>query len=169
MADSLAQSVCSVVSHLEDIRLPHTRFRSFVTAACVGIPLVVLLHDASHLWGSLSTKIPIISWFQRRWKDRTLVLTDLQTARNMLLFSLVVILFMNSDNAAPDMPADYLERRLTNTNAVQSVNNQLYSARSAAFNAAGSVLQEEEMNASGTQQQRDAALRRRFLRQSHAS
>lgn len=167
MSESVAQTVCTLVAHLEDLRLPHIRFRGFLQAVGIGVPLAVLAIDLSSVLAPLSVKIPILSWFQRRWRSSELLQSDIQTARNIFIFLLVVVLSMNSEVSAPDMPADYLERRLTNTNAVRAANSKLYSARSTAFEAAGSVVQEEEVNVTGAQQQRDAALRRRFLRQSH--
>lgn len=168
MTESVARGVLSVVAHLEDLRLPHIRFKGFAQAVCIGIPLAVLLRDASSLWMPSSFQLPIVSWFKRRWTSDESLISDLQTARNILIFFIVVVLSMNSDVAAVDMPADYLERRLINSNAVRAVNNQIYNARSTALETAGSVVQEEEVNTTGAQQQRDAALRRRFLRQSHS-
>lgn len=165
MTASVARTVCSALEVVEDFKLPYVRFSVFLKAICVAAPVGVLLYDTSSLWMPKSVPIPIISWFQRRWRtDPELQINDLQTIRNGLFFAFMVVLFMNNTTSSAVMPSDYLEQRMTNTNAVKAAEKKLYAARNAAFQAAGSVIGEEEMNITSAQQQRDVALRRRYLR-----
>lgn len=170
MGDSLYRCVSSAATHIEELRLPYVRFSVFLKALAVGVPFTVLLHETSSTWMPSSFNVPVVSWFQRRWRtDPQKQLADLQVFRNIVLFAGVVILFMNDTTSAAAMPSDYLERRLVNTSAVKAMNDDIYSARNAAFEAAGSVLGEEELNVTSALQQRDAALRRRYLRENRNS
>eukprot|EP00796_Vickermania_ingenoplastis_P006136 gene6136-4416_t len=166
MVDSIAQSVSTAVTLLEEVRLPHVRLSVFAKTVIIGVPLAVLAYDTSSLWLPKTKAVPIISWFQRRWRSEPqLQVVDLQTLRNAIIFLAVVVLGMNHERSGvADMPSDYIEPRLNSAHAVRAMNAEIEKARDQAYEAANSVLGEEEMNVLSAQQQHDAALRRRFYK-----
>lgn len=167
--DAVARSVSALITNVEELRLPYVRLSTYIKVVLAGIPISVLLHDTASLWMP-KARIPILSWFQRRWRvDPNLKLGDLETMRNAILFAGIVILFMNGTTSAADMPSDYLEQRLSNSNAVRAMTNEVYTARSNTYEVAASLMGEEEVNFTAAQQLRDAALRRRYLKESHSS
>ncbi|KAK7200859.1 hypothetical protein NESM_000144500 [Novymonas esmeraldas] len=168
--DQLAVSVSSLVHHVEGLRLPVVPYNTYIKAVCIGIPLAVLAHDTADYWMPTKVHVPVLSWFMRRWRqDPEQKHAHLRVVRNLVLFTFLIVLRMdNTANAEVD-PSDYVSHRVTSATAQRTVNQEIYKSRRAAFNAASAVVGEEEMNMEGVQQQRDAALRRRYLHDRQAA
>lgn len=162
--DQIAVRVSYLVNHIEELRLPAISYNSYIKAVCIGIPLAVLVHDTSSYWMPTKVRVPILSWFMRKWHhDPDTKQLHLRVIRNMILFAFFVVLSTDSAAKEESQPSDYVEQRLTSATAQRTLNNDIYKSRRAAFNAADAVIGEEEINIEAIQQQRDAVLRRRHL------
>ncbi|CBZ30980.1 conserved hypothetical protein [Leishmania mexicana MHOM/GT/2001/U1103] len=162
--DQIAVSVSAVVHRMEELRLPVVPYSTYIKAVCIGIPLAVLVHDTAEYWLPTKVRIPVLSWFVRKWRQNPEAKhVHLRVIRNLVLFAFFVVLRMDSAANEEAEPSDYVSQRLTSASGQRAVNQEIYKSRRAAFNAATAVLGEEEMNIEGVQQQRDAVLRRRHL------
>lgn len=165
--DRLAVTVSSFVHDVEDLRLPVIPYGTYVKGLVIGIPVAVLLHDTAEHWLPTKFRIPIISYFRRRWRESAATKeSDLHVIRDLIIFTFFIVLRMDSGANEEAQPSDYVEQRLTSAAGHRAMNSDIYKARRAAFNAADEVIGEEEMNMAGVQQQRDAVLRRRYLHDS---
>ncbi|CCW68933.1 unnamed protein product [Phytomonas sp. Hart1] len=168
--DQFAITVSSFVHNLENLRLPVIPYNTYVKTVCIGIPIAVFLHDTSKYWIPKSFNLPIITWFRRRWlQEPDVKLTHLRIIRDFLLFAFFIVLRMDSIANDEVQPSDYVEQRLISSTAQHSLSEEIYKARQNAFSAADELLGEVEMNMAGVQQQREAALRRRYLHDSRLS
>ncbi|CAJ1035327.1 hypothetical protein, conserved [Leishmania lindenbergi] len=162
--DQLAVSVSSLVHCIEELRLPVVPYGTYIKAVCIGIPLAVLAHDTAEYWLPTKARIPVLSWFVRKWRQNPETKhVHLRVIRNLVLFAFFVVLRMDGAANEEAEPSDYVSQRLTSASGQRAVNQEIYKSRQVAFNAATAVLGEEEMNIEGVQQQRDAVLRRRRL------
>ncbi|KAG5492847.1 hypothetical protein JKF63_01427 [Porcisia hertigi] len=162
--DQVAVSVSSLVHRIEELRLPVMPYTTYIKAVCIGIPFAVLAHDTADYWLPTKIRVPVFSWFMRKWRQNPeSKQTHLRVIRNLVLFAFFVVLRMDSAANEEAEPCDYVSQRLTSASGQRAVNQEIYKSRRAAFNAATAVLGEEEVNMEGVQQQRDAVLRRRHL------
>lgn len=162
--DQVAVSVSSWVNRIEEMRLPMVPYTTFIKAVCIGIPIAVLAHDTADFWLPTKVRIPVLSWFMRRWRqDGEAKTLHLRVARNLLFFAFFVVMSMNNDGADEPEPSGYVWQRVASASGQRAMSQDIQKARRTAFNAASSVLGEEELNAEAVQQQRDAVLRRRHL------
>ncbi|KAG5492313.1 hypothetical protein GH5_01230 [Leishmania sp. Ghana 2012 LV757] len=162
--DHIAVSVSSLVNRIEELHLPVVPYSMYIKSVCIGIPLAVLAHDTAEHWLPTKFRIPVLSWFVRRWRqDPEAKRVHLRVIRNLILFAFFVVLRMDGAANEEAEPSDYVSQRLTSASGQRAVNQEIYKSRRAAFNAATAVLGDEEMNMEGVQQQRDAVLRRRHL------
>ncbi|AYU83234.1 conserved hypothetical protein [Leishmania infantum JPCM5] len=162
--DQIAVSVSALVHRMEELRLPVVPYSTYIKAVCIGIPLAVLVHDTAEYWLPTKVRIPVLSWFARKWRRNPEAKhVHLRVIRNLVLFAFFVVLRMDGTANEEAEPSDYVSQRLTSASGQRAVNQEIYKSRRAAFNAATAVLGEEEMNMEGVQQQRDAVLRRRRL------
>lgn len=165
--DSVALSVSSLVNTLEELRLPSVSFTTCVKGLCVAIPTAVLLHDTAHLWMPQRWRVPVLTWFRRRWaSDPESKEVHLATMRKVVLLLLMIGAMLDDKTDTAATPMDYLQSRTQSATAVRSMNEDVHKARAKAFNAAVELLGEEEMNMEAVVQQRDAALHRRYLHDS---
>lgn len=161
--DQFAVAVSAAVNRMEELRLPVVPYGTYFKAVCIGVPIAVLAHDTAAYWLPTKVRIPIVSWFMRRWRlDPEAKHEHIRAIRNLFLFAFAVVVFMD-DAGGVKLPCDYVSQRLTSQSGQRAVNQEIYKARRNAFNVASTVMGEEEMNSEGVQQQRDAALRRRHL------
>ncbi|RNF09018.1 hypothetical protein TraAM80_02415 [Trypanosoma rangeli] len=160
--DTVALTVSSLVHRAEALNIPVIRSRSLAIAVAAGIPLVVLLHDTADWWLPKTWGMPIISWFRRRWRqDPESKAAHLALARNVLIFLFVAMAL----NETPyyQTTVDYVADRVSSTSARKSFDEHIKMSRRTAFGAANDVVGEEGHNEANVRQQRDTALRRRFV------
>lgn len=166
--DSLAHSVSSMVHCAENFHIPLVRSRTVVTAVAVGIPIAVLLHDTAEHWMPTSFQLPIISWFRRKWRQNPEVKSShLTLARNAIIFFYLAMVL--SEGTFYETPIDYVADRVSGAPARKAFNERIQKGRHSAFSAAEEVASEEGLNEASSRQQRDTALRRRFLHESRTS
>lgn len=167
--DQISVSVSSLVSALEDVRPPHIGAATYVKAALVGIPLVVLAHDLSDYWMPKKCRIPLVDWILRKWRsDPDAKFSHLRILRNLIVFGLFVQL--HNESSAEQVtymtePHEIVGERLYSAAGTRSMTADIQKARRHAFAAADEVLGPEEMNMAAAEQQMEAALRRRHLRE----
>ncbi|EPY37011.1 hypothetical protein STCU_00287 [Strigomonas culicis] len=176
--DQIATRVSSAVNTLESLRLPVFPYDAYIKTVLVCVPIAVLLHDTAEYWlhpenehCHVLQKVPVvrsvINFFARRWREEPEVKhTHLLVARNIILFAFFVIVQMDEAANEPVQPSEYVEQRLKGATGAASLNREIQARRAVAYNAADAVLGEEETNVAGVQQQRDAVLRRRHLKDS---
>ncbi|ORC92032.1 uncharacterized protein TM35_000042460 [Trypanosoma theileri] len=165
--DSVALSVSSFVHRAEALNVPLLRSKTVVLAVAMGIPVAVLLHDTSNYWMPTTWQIPIVSWFCRKWRQNPEEKrAHLTLARNAIIFIFVALAL--NEGTYYQTPVDYVADRVTSSTARKSLNEHIRGSRQAAFAAAGDLVGEEGLNEANVRQQRDTALRRRFVHDSRA-
>jgi hypothetical protein len=152
--------ISNAVHTVEQMNITLPSSKSILIAGAVGIPLAVLLHDTSDRWLPTSFKIPILSFFQRKWaQDPQEKKTHLRIFRNALIFGWIVCALQEGDPKF--QPLDYVIERVSSTTARKSLSRDISEARKAAFGATHQVVGESALDEANARQQRDAALRRR--------
>ncbi|KAH9601385.1 hypothetical protein LSM04_000997 [Trypanosoma melophagium] len=165
--DSVALSVSSLVHRAEALNVPLFRSKTVALTVAMGIPIAVLLHDTSNYWMPTTWQIPIISWFCRKWRQNPEEKrAHLTLARNAIIFLFVAMAL--GEGTYYQTPVDYVADRVTSTTARKSFNDHIYKSRQAAFGAATDLVGEEGFNEANVRQQRDTALRRRYVHDSRA-
>ncbi|KEG13661.1 hypothetical protein DQ04_00861030 [Trypanosoma grayi] len=166
--DSVALGVSSLVHQAEALNIPVVRSRSVALAVAVGIPIAVLLHDTAGHWMPTKWQIPIVSWFRRKWRQNPEEKsTHLTLARNAVMFFFVAMAL--SESTFYQTPMDYVADRVSSAPSTRAFNDRIYKARRNAFSAATDTVGEEGLNEANVRQQRDTALRRRFVHDSRAA
>lgn len=150
----------NVVHTVEQMNITLPSSRSVLIAGAVGIPLAVLLHDTADHWMPTSFKIPLVSFFQRKWaQDPQEKKSHLRIFRNALIFGWIVCALQEGDPKF--QPLDYVIERVSSTTARKSLSKDIADSRKAAFGATHQVIGESALDEANARQQRDAALRRR--------
>ncbi|CAD2216593.1 hypothetical protein AGDE_00960 [Angomonas deanei] len=176
--DQLALTVTSAVNAIEEFRLPEIPYNRMVRGLVIGVPVAVLLHETADYWlhpearenkVNVLHKLPvvgnIINFFVRSWRDQPeSKKAHLMTVRNICFMMFLIILYNDEVANGPIEPTQYVENRILSSAAHNTLNNEIYKNRKAIFKAADAVIGEEEMNVVGVEQQRDAVLRRRYLK-----
>ncbi|EAN99812.1 Present in the outer mitochondrial membrane proteome 6 [Trypanosoma cruzi] len=160
--DTVVLTVSSLVHQAETFTFPVVRSKSLAVTVAVGIPVAVLLHDTADRWLPKKWEIPIISWFRRKWRqDPETKVVHLALARNAVLFFFVAMAL--SESPYYQTPVDYVSDRVSSSSARRALDEEIKTSRRVAFGAANDVVGEEGLNEAGVRQQRDTALRRRFV------
>ncbi|RNF25911.1 uncharacterized protein Tco025E_01915 [Trypanosoma conorhini] len=160
--DTVALTVSSLVHQAETLNLPVIRSKSLALTIAAGIPIVVLLHDTSDWWLPKNWEVPVVSWFRRRWRqDPESKVAHLTLARNAVLFFFVAMAL--SETPYYQTTVDYVADRVSSTTARKSFDEHIKASRRTAFGAASDVVGEEGYSDASVRQQRDTALRRRFV------
>lgn len=152
--------VSNAVHTIEQMNFTLPSSKSVLIAGAVGVPIAVLLHDTAHYWLPTSFKIPIVSFFQRKWaQDPQEKKSHLRILRNALVFGWLICALQEGDPKF--QPLDYVVERISSSTARKSMSKEISDARQAAFAATHQVIGESALDEANARQQRDAALRRR--------
>ena len=155
----------SWIHRLEEWKLPLPNPKTVLITGIVGIPVLVLLHDTSDWWlQKTGTSIPILSYFQRRWKkDSGVKLADLALFRNAaILFWIACTL---NDTNPKYSPLDYVADRLVNATTRKQLTTQIQQNRSRAMTAGMEALSAAAFDETKARQLRDAAIHRRAVQE----
>jgi hypothetical protein len=130
----------------------------------IGLPIVVLVHELTEWWMPKKVRIPIITWFRRRWvADSTNKGTDLMTFRNLtLFFGIAAIIHSAIPKSAP---IDYLSDRLTSASARRNLDKEIFDRRTSVFAAGNEVMTAHAFDEAKASQLRDDALHRRQVQE----
>ena len=155
----------SVIHMAEELKIPFPSSKTIMIAGIVGVPIAVFLHDTADRWLPHSLQIPVLSWFQRRWrKDPQNKPGDVATFRNLLIFAWIVAAL--GERTPKFSPLDYVADRLCNSTTRKLITSEIQKKRGGSFGAARDVMEASAYDDTKTQQLRDAALRRRHIQQS---
>lgn len=156
----------NVVHAIEEFRPSLPASRTVLIGGALAIPVALLLHDTSDSWMPKTMNIPVLSFFARRWRgDHKEKSLDLTTFRNGLIF--IAIAAVMAENEQPVGSMDYVADRLTNSTTRRAINSDMMEARRASFGAATQIAIATSDDGNAVQV-RDAALRRRHLRETRA-
>src|SRR4051812_30037811 len=114
----------NLIHTVEQWKMPFPTSRAVIVAGVVGVPIAVLLHDTAHLWLPRTFSIPIVSFFQRRWrKDEKNKQTDLSLLRNFLIFFWIAATV--NEPIPKYSPLDFIADRLGNTTARRQMTHEI--------------------------------------------
>ena len=102
--------------------------------------------------------LPIISYLNTRWKNRSMKMLDITTARNALIFLWIVA--MSHDTDCKISVIDYVSDRLTNSSTRKNINREIQNDRRTAYASTFSLLG-TALDTQTPSQLRDATLQRR--------
>lgn len=165
LPDSVALTVTQWLHDFEEWEFPMPSPNSIMWAAVLGIPVVLAAHDSSDKWMPKTSQLPVVSWFQRRWKksDKTKA-RDLYMMRDGVLFAYVAASLYEGN--AKQLPLDYLADRLINATTRTILTREIQTKRSSTYSAAQGVLQTgAAFDADKIGAMRETAMRRRNVQE----
>ena len=140
LPDSLAISITQWFHDLEEWELPMPSPTTVMWSTIVGVPLALAAHDSSEKLLPATTQLPIVSWFQRRWKKNEKVKSrDLYMMRDGVIFAYIAASLYEGN--AKMIPLDYLADRLMNATTRTILTREIQNKRSSTYSAAQGVLQ----------------------------
>lgn len=153
-------SLSGVIHTLEETPITLPSGSTVLKCVVVGIPLAVLAHELSDWWVPKKVRVPILSFFRRRWvADVNNKAVDLMTFRNLALF--IGIASVMHDVIPKVVPLDYLSDRFTSSAARRNVDKIITERRTNALAAGNQVIAAHAFDDAKTSSLRDDAIHRR--------
>lgn len=162
--DSVVLKVTELVHEFEEWSMPMPSASQVMWAAIIGIPVALAAHDSSHHWMPDKFQIPVLSWFQRRWKKSEKIKSrDINMMRDAVIFAYIAASLYEGN--ARSIPLDYVADRLINSSARTILTREMQSKRSSVFAAGQQVLMVGADDAEKVAQMKTTAMRRRMVQE----
>ena len=165
LPESLVLTLTKWVHDFEEWELPVPAPNTVMWSAVVGIPLALAAHDTSNKWMSKTMQIPVLSWFQRRWKlSGNVKARDLHMMRDGVIFAYVVASLYEGNTKV--LPLDFIADRLMNATTRTILTREIQGKRASVYSAAQGVLQSgSAFDADKVASMRETAVRRRMVQE----
>jgi hypothetical protein len=164
LPDSLVLQITEWVHDFEEWSMPMPSASTVMWTTLVGIPVVLAAHDSSHVWMPDKFQVPVVSWFQRRWKrSEKLKARDVHMMRDAVVFAYVAASLYEGN--ARTIPLDYVADRLINASARTILTREMQSKRGSVFAAGQQVLSVGADDAEKVAQMKTTAMRRRAVQE----
>ena len=164
LPESAVLALTRWVHDFEEWQLPMPSPNTVMWATVVALPVALIAHDTSAAWTPQSFQLPVLSWFQRRWKrDGKLKARDLRMVHDAVMFFYVAASLYEGN--ARVMPLDYVADRLLNATSRTILTREMQSKRSATFAASQGVLANGAFDAEKIVAMKETAMRRRMVQE----